>query len=211
MPHQARQRSHEVLTLIQGVSHPFRRAYLLILAAMLHYYLREEVAQGQAETVIALCTEYGFPLWLAGGGTIMRGWALTEQGQIEEGIAQMCQGLATWQAMRAETGRLCALALLAEAYGKAGRVEEGLRVLAEALAAVHKSGEHRWEAELYQRKGELLLRPPVGADLKQAALEEAETSFRQALDIARRQHAKSLELAGRHEASPAVAAAGQSH
>jgi predicted ATPase len=143
--------------------------------------------------VIALCTKYGFPRWLA-GGTILQGWALAAQGQEEAGIAQMHQGLAAWQGAGLRLGRPCWLYLLAEAYGKAGQVEAGLRVLDEALAAVDKSGERRWEAELYRLKGELLLRQPVGAGLKHAPMEDAETCFRQAIHIARRQEAKSLEL-----------------
>jgi predicted ATPase len=193
-PEQARQRSLEALTLMQELSHPFRRAYLLILAAMLHHSLREEQAvQERAETVIALCTEYEFPLYRA-GGTIIQGWGLVVQGQEEVGIAQMHQGLSAWQATGARLAWPGWLSLLAEAYGNAGQVEEGLRVLVEALAAVHKSGERRWEAELYRLKGELLLRQPVGAGLKHVPLEEAETCFRQAVHIARRQRAKSLEL-----------------
>jgi predicted ATPase len=116
------------------------------------------------------------------------------QGQEEVGIAQMHQGLSAWQATGARLAWPGWLSLLAEAYGNAGQVEEGLRVLVEALAAVHKSGERRWEAELYRLKGELLLRQPVGAGLKHVPLEEAETCFRQAVHIARRQRAKSLEL-----------------
>lgn len=80
------------------------------------------------------------------------------------------------------------LALLAEAYGKDGQTEEGLRVLAEALTASQKNGWRLWEAELYRLKGELLL----AHSAEQHA--EAETCFQQALDIARRQQAKSLEL-----------------
>jgi predicted ATPase len=80
-PDQARQRSREALTLMQELSHPFRRAYLLILAAMLHYSLREEQAvRERGEAVSALCTEYEFPLYRA-GGTIMQGWGLAVQGQ----------------------------------------------------------------------------------------------------------------------------------
>jgi predicted ATPase len=66
--------------------------------------------------------------------------------------------------------------------------------LDEGLAAVHKNGEHRWEAELYRLKGELQLRQPIGAGVKAAPIEEAETCFRQAVRTARRQRAKSLEL-----------------
>jgi predicted ATPase len=100
----------------------------------------------------------------------------------------MHQGLSAWQATGARLAWPGWLLLLAEAYGNAGRVGEGLRVLAEALAAVHKSGERRWEAELYRLKGELLL---VLSQEKEA---EAEACFRQSLAIARCQQAKSLEL-----------------
>lgn len=193
-PDQALQKRHEVLTRIREVSHPFRLAYALTLAAMLHHDLREqEAVQERAEAVIALCTEHGFPLWLA-GGMILQGWALAAQGQAEVGIVQIHQGLAAWRATGAETGQPCWLLLLAEAYGKAGRAEEGLGVVGEALAAVHNSGEQRWAAELYRLKGELLLTPAADGGLTPAPVEEAETCFRQAVDIARRQHAKAIEL-----------------
>lgn len=86
------------------------------------------------------------------------------------------------------------LALLAEAYGKAGRAEEGLILLADALAVAHKTDERWWEAELHRLKGELLLRQALGDISRSPLHREAETCFRHALDVARRQQAKSLEL-----------------
>src|SRR4029434_7018230 len=77
------------------------------------------------------------------------------------------------------------LALLAEAYGQA---DEGLRVLAEALTAVHTTGERHHEAELYRLQGELRLKQDVPDE------QEAESYFRQAVDVARQQQAKSFEL-----------------
>jgi len=106
--------------------------------------------------MIALSSEQGFAFWVA-WGTILQGWALAEQGQGEEGIAQMRQGLAAWQAMEAEFARPYFLALLAETSGKVGQAEAGLAVLAEALATVDKTGERWCEAELYRLKGELSL------------------------------------------------------
>ena len=79
------------------------------------------------------------------------------------------------------------LGLLVEAYKNVGQIEEGLRVIAEALAIGDRSGEGRGSVELYQLKGELLT-------LSSEHYVEAETCFRQALDIACRQQAKSLEL-----------------
>ncbi len=78
--------------------------------------------------------------------------------------------------------------MLAEAYGESGQAEEGLRLLAKALATTHQHGMHLWEPELYRVKGELLLRQLV------PDAQEAESCFRQALDSAHRQEAKSLEL-----------------
>jgi len=103
-------------------------------------------------------------------------------------MAQMQQGLAAWRATGAEVFRPYGLALLAEASAKVGQREEGLTLLAEALAVTNDTGERRWEAELYRLKGELLL---VHSAEQHA---EAETCFRQALDIARHQQAKSWEL-----------------
>jgi predicted ATPase len=109
-------------------------------------------------------------------------WALAEQGQVQEGIAQMRQSRNTFVP-----------ALLAEAYGKVGQVEEGLAVLAKALAVVEKTGERLWEAELYRLKGDLSLQSGVrGPESKGEA--EAEECFLKAVEIARRQSAKSWEL-----------------
>jgi predicted ATPase len=156
-PDQALKRVHEALTLAQELSHPYSLAFALCFAAQLHQYRREaQAAQERAEAAITLSTEQGFPFFLA-MGTILRGWALAEQGQGEEGSAQIRQGLAAYRATGAERSRICYLALLAEAYGKAGQTKEGLAVLAEALAVVHRNGERWVESELYRLKGELTL------------------------------------------------------
>src|SRR5207247_8455358 len=113
-------------------------------------------AQGLAEALIALSTEQGFPYWSA-TGTCLRDWALTKQGQVKEGVAQMNQGLADFRVTGASHMVPYFLALLAEGYGEGRRVEEGLAVLIEALAVVDKTGERFHEAELYRLKGELTL------------------------------------------------------
>jgi class 3 adenylate cyclase/predicted ATPase len=156
-PDQALKRSHEALALARKVSHPVSLAGALHWAAMLHQFRREgPAAQERAEEAIALSSEQGFQFFLA-MGTIDWGWVLAEQGQREEGIAQIRQGLAAYQATGAELWQPYFLALLAEAYGKVGQTEEGLSVLAEALTMVNKNGERWWEAELYRLKGELTL------------------------------------------------------
>jgi class 3 adenylate cyclase/predicted ATPase len=155
-PDQALQRSQEALELAEELSHPFSLTYALGIAAWFHSVRREEqIARERAESVMTLSTEQGFPYWLA-FGTLVRSWALVEQGQVKEGIAQIQQGLAAFRAIGTEA-RLGHLPRLAAVYGKVGRVEEGLAVLAEALALVDKTGERVNEAELYRIKGELSL------------------------------------------------------
>jgi class 3 adenylate cyclase/predicted ATPase len=203
-PDRALARMEEALSVAEQMSHAFTRAWVLHFAATLHSWRRElPLAQERAELEIALSTEQGFVRWLA-GGMVRRGWALAMGEAPEDGIAQLSQGVATWRAMAGELGLTSILAQQAEAYGKGGRIKEGLSVLAEALALAERNAEHYYEAELHRLKGELLLHavvqgfedhphqlPPVPSTLQ---TEEAEACFRLALDIARRRHAKMPEL-----------------
>jgi predicted ATPase/class 3 adenylate cyclase len=187
-PDQALQLSHETLTLPQELSHAFSQAYALDFVARIHQLRREgQLTQAQAQALIALSREQGFTQRLA-TGTILWGWALTAQGHGEEGIAHMRQGLAAFRATGAELALPYYLALLGEAYGALGQAGEGLKVLAEALATAHKTGEQFCAAELHRLKGQLLLAGSAGHHA------EAEACFQQALDIARRQRAKAWEL-----------------
>jgi TOMM system kinase/cyclase fusion protein len=187
-PDQALTRSHQALTLAQELSHPISMAAAFYYAALLHHMRRDgPAAQECAEAAIVLLNEQGFPLYLT-LGTNVRGWALSIQGHAEEGMAQMRQSLATLQAMGAELYWPCYLTWLTEAHDGMGQATEGLTVLTEALATGHKTGERWWEAEIHRLQGELLLALSVE---KHA---EAATCFHQALDMARLQQAKSLEL-----------------
>jgi predicted ATPase len=187
-PDQGLRRAAEALTLAHALSHPHSLAAVLCYGALLHCFRREERAlREQADSAIALASEQGFPHWCALGSAV-RGWALAAQGQAEEGMTQLQQGLAAYRAVGAQLGLSWLLPLLAEAYGKAGQVEAGLQTLAEAWALVAQTQERSYEAELYRLQGALLLARSA------AHHAEAETCFHQALEIARRQEAKSLEL-----------------
>jgi predicted ATPase len=184
---QALQKSHEAITLARELSHAYSLVLALTWGAECHRFRREgHAAQERAEAAIALCTEQEFAQYLA-TGTILHGWALAEQGQHEAGIAQMRQGIAAHQATGAAVG-LQHLGLLAEAYGRGGQAEEGLTILAEALATVEKTGQRTHEPELHRIKGVLLLRQAVPDAF------QAEACFQHALVVARRQQARSWEL-----------------
>jgi predicted ATPase len=189
-PDQAVQRSNDAVALGRELGQPGSLALALHFAAVLRQYRREVLAvQASAEAATGVTTEYGLSFWLA-GSLVLRGWAQAEQGVWAGGIALLRRGMTDWVATGSESNRTYFLALLAEALGKGGQVDEGLGVLAEALALGERTGESFHEAELYRLKGEFLLRQGVAT----GALPGAEACFRQALAVARRQQAKSLEL-----------------
>jgi predicted ATPase len=187
-PDQALRQCHEALTLACAFAHPFSLAFALQFAAVLHQLRRDiQDTQEQAEALMTLSTEHGFPLRLAQGRSL-RGWALAMQGQGAAGVTQMQQGLAAWEATGAEVGRPHMRVLLAEAYMLVEQPETGLAVLADTLTSVQQTGVRVYEAELHRLKGALLLLHARAAQV------EAEDCFLQALEVARCQQAKSLEL-----------------
>jgi predicted ATPase len=196
LPDQSRARSEEALALARKSSDPFGLALCLIFAAELHQYRREvQLAREYADAAIALSSDQGFPLYL-GWGTILRGWALAEQGSHEEGIAQIHQGLSAHEATGAALGRPRLLALLANAYGKAGQAEAGLGVLSKALALVTSTGERFTEPILLRLKGELILMLSGDEAGSSTRAKEAEACFQAAIAIAHDQGARSVELKG---------------
>jgi tetratricopeptide (TPR) repeat protein len=181
--------SQEAIALAQASDHPFTLCFTRSIAGSIFYLLRREdqAAREQAEMITLLAAEGGFALYQA-AGKILLGWVQAEEGLVEEGLAQMRQGLAAWLATGTESFRSYYIALLAEVHGKAGQTEEGLRLLAEALEAARHSGERFWEAELYRLKGEFLARDEAVDEA------EVEVCFQHALQAARRKSARSLEL-----------------
>ncbi len=187
-PEQALARLHDALALAHALSHAYSLAFAQWLAAIVYQFRRDvPAAHEQAEAAVALSTEQGFPQWAA-YGTSLRGWALAMQGQGEEGLAQVRQGIAAWRATGAALLVPYLYTLLAEVCAHLGHMEDGLRALAEAHTLVEQHEERWWEAEISRLRGVMLLRQPGTLPA------EAETSFHQALAVARRQEAKSLEL-----------------
>jgi predicted ATPase len=208
-PDQALTQSRTALTRTQEIAHPYSTAAVWTFDSMLYQALYEvRTVQQRAEALAALCQEQGFSLLFA-GALVWSGWALAVQGQGQEGVKQIQQGLAAAQAMGSEFFWLHHLTLLVDAYEKTGQREEGLAVLAEVLTVVKRTEERWWEAELHRLKGELTLQKGMehrAQSRKQKSENlnpnsqildfqlEAEACFHNAIDIARRQQAKSLEL-----------------
>src|SRR5262249_57356276 len=117
-----------------------------------------------------------------------RGWVLAMQGQGEEGLAQVRQGIAAWRATGAALLVPYLCTLLADVCAHLGHTEDGLQALAEAHTLVEQHEERCWEAEIHRLRGVLLLQQTG------APQEEAEACFQQALDVAHRPQAQALEL-----------------
>ena len=181
---------------VVGSCYSGTRALSFRLAKQQRYILRQQsidcvvmiaLCSERTETVIAIATERESPQWLA-SGTFLRGWALADLGQYEEGIAAMQQGLAGWRAIGNDQLGQPSL-LLADMYRRSGKAAEGLRLMTTAVPELKRSGERWWEAELYRIKGELL-----SASTETGLESETEQYFHKAIMVARQQAAKSLEL-----------------
>ncbi|MDF3885201.1 ATP-binding protein [Cupriavidus basilensis] len=192
---QSRNRCEEALELARAAGDPFGLALSLIFAAEL-YQRRDEVQKSleYAEAAIAVSSERGFPLYEA-WGTILRGWALVRLGKQEEGIVQMRLGLRAHRATRSALGRPSLLGLLADAYGRAGKLEFALRVLSHALALTQSTGERFDQPVLLRQRGELLLvMAGRGVAGIAATHKEAESCLSEAVALAREHGARSVEL-----------------
>jgi predicted ATPase len=139
--------------------------------------------------LLSLAEEQAFPVWFA-AGTILAGWAEARLGQWKTGAARIRQGIAAYLANGAAMMHPYFLGLLAEALDAGGHLDEGLDVLDRALTMVETMGERYFEAELHRLRGELLLKR-AGPDDRE---DEALRCFQNALAVARRQKAPSLEL-----------------
>lgn len=196
-PDQSASKLNEALALAREIGHPFDTTRALFYAAMIAQLRREpRLVSERTETVMALAAEHGFELFSA-WGSLLQGWVLAENGQVDKSLPQIQQGLLTLETIGSKVFQTYWLALFAEAYGKGGQAEKGLKMVTEALEMSTNSGEQWYEAELYRIKGELLLaqeglRPQVEG-LREKT-EEAEGCFLRAIEIAQRQQAKSLEL-----------------
>jgi predicted ATPase len=187
-PVQALAHVHDALALVHELSHPYSLAFARCWAAFVSQVRRDVPAVHEhAEAAVALSTEPGFTYWAA-MGTSLRGWALAMQGQGEEGMAQVRQGVAAFRATGAALFVPLFCTLLADVAAHLGHPEDGLQALAEAHTLVEQHEERYWEAEVHRLRGVLLLRQPGTPPA------EAEACFQRALDVARRQEAKSLEL-----------------
>jgi len=182
-PERALHKAEEGLHVARELRSPYNLAFALWITATLHRLRREpQLTQEHAEAAVALATEQGF-LLVAAGAAVLSGWAMVQQNQSEDGIPHMLRGI---EASR--SGDFIHFPLLVDAYARLGQTEAGLGSLNEAVNLLDKIGTRNYEAELYRLEGELLLMQDV------TNVAQAENCFRRAIEVARKQGAKSWEL-----------------
>jgi class 3 adenylate cyclase/predicted ATPase len=187
-PDRAVQRNEEAIALARELSQTVSLILGVEFSALVRHLRRETaLAKARAETDVRLCTEQASAFFL-GCGMVEQGWAMAQEGQGDEGIALILRGMDVCRNAGSTLEFPHCWASLADAYRAAGRVEEALGAVGEGLKQARETSARFNEAELYRLKGEVLL-ARVTPDA-----EEAERCLRQAIDIARRQSAKSLEL-----------------
>jgi predicted ATPase len=183
-PDQAVQRSCEAVRSARQLAHLPSLTYAMYFAIRLHL-LRGETREADelAEAVLPLSTAHGFMFFRA-IIAFVQGWSLCLQGRGAEGIARMRTEFEAAQATGMKMMRPMFCALLSQAHGQAGQLDEAWRMLADSLDATEDTGQRYYEAETYRFKGELHLLDP------RPDIEQAEASFQRAIDIARHQQAK---------------------
>jgi predicted ATPase len=184
---QAEKLALEAIGMARELDHPFTLAFALAFLSWVYSTFRNASRTLQvADEAIAVSTQYSFELGLA-WAKASQGWALAVNGH-EEGVERLINGLSASRATGAGLNETATLALLAEIYLRKSRFREGLATIEDALKIALTHGELFWQAELFRLKGELLL----GQSDK--LVDTAERCFGEALEIARNQHAKMLEL-----------------
>jgi len=195
-PDEAMKRSQQALALTQEVAHPFSSVIALSLAAIVSQYRHDvPTTRDYGRKMVELSAEQGFSFFQA-WGNMLQGWALSQLGQKSAGLKLVRDGLIAFRLTGGKIWQSFWLALLAEVCTAAGEIDQAMESIAQALAHAEQTGERFYEAELYRLKGELTIRQSSRTDdqLPVQPATEAETCFRHAIEIAKRQQAKSLEL-----------------
>ena len=188
-PKRAWKESEQARIWATELNHPYSQGLSLTWGTAMPatFYRNFAVAEKHGREAIDLATEHRIPMWL-GFGNVLVGWAVAMQSRDTRGITQIKTGLANLESIGARMIRPYLLSLLAQALAETEDIKSGLDVVQESLALVERTGEEWWAAELHRMRGELSLRA------KTTNVEGSTADFERAIEIARRQSAKSLEL-----------------
>jgi predicted ATPase len=201
-PDEARTLTEDALARARRAEQPLALAFALFLDM-----LRREVGRDVdgtrrcSQELLTLADEHDLPQYRAWAG-IVHGWAVAATDPAA-GVSEIQHSLAVYERLRSEVARPHFLALLAEAMGRDGRVDEGLGALDEAVACAARTGDRYYLAEVHRLRGELSLRASTPARRETAA-----AAFADAVREAQEQEARAWELRARLSEARAARLAG---
>jgi class 3 adenylate cyclase/tetratricopeptide (TPR) repeat protein len=185
-PDQSLQRAREAVKVVSKESDPFSYAMAMVTLVQAHCARREgAIATGLCDELIALCNEHGFPFWLAVANRCLA-WTVLLQGRFRDGLSMMNEQLQQADSIEAETGRLNLLPFAADAYGRLGEFDRGRAALDQWLEVRNKQSTRGIDTLYWRVRGELLMRA--------GAIDEAQESLRQAIQLSTSQGAKMEQL-----------------
>jgi predicted ATPase/DNA-binding SARP family transcriptional activator len=184
---QALERGSDAVRLARDLGQPFNQAVAAAYLAMLHQFCADETtARTSAEQALALTTEVKAPYYRA-WSAILVSYALACEQPDTPAITRLQNAITDFQATGARLRLPYYFGLLAHVCGLGGRIDEAIEAIDEGMAAARAHNERWWDAELHRLRGELLMEK--GADRH-----EVEAAFGRAIEIARAQQARALEL-----------------
>ncbi|HME70768.1 MAG TPA: AAA family ATPase [Myxococcota bacterium] len=185
-PDEASRRAHAARSRAEAVGDAFAAVTALVLSESVEQFRRVPESVDSLERLAARhLDEHGFGFTYA-WPYAAEGWLWVQRGEVEAGIDRLQQGVSAVKSAGALLGLSLLLATLAEAELVREAPRAGMVAIDEAMSFIGKSGERFWEVEIHRLRGELLrLDPRLGS---------AESSFQKALEVARDQGARSLEL-----------------
>ncbi len=186
---QALEKCDEAISLADQLSHPFSQTFAHGMAAFFHSLGRDmDSAQEHSEVTIKLAKKSSFPFLLT-LGMIVRGWVRLHSGKSGMAVKLMDNAIEAMDKIGAELARPYFLSLLAEGCGAGGDIEGGTKILEKAIYKA-KLNEERWyDSGLYWMLGKLSEDQGVSGSNPAAR-------YWQAIEIAKKQEAKSFELRG---------------
>lgn len=188
-PDLARAESTRAIALAEHLKHPFSIALALSFATWLEQFLGNARRVSELSMqAITHCKKHSFPFWV-GWNQVLLGWSMAHDGSTNtRGVTLIHKGLANWNEKGSNLGRGYFLCLAAETHMRYREYSQALDALAQASAFMTETGEHYYEAERHRLNGELAL------NIQSDATDRAEGFFQLAIDLARAQGARSLEL-----------------
>lgn len=187
-PDQALKAQSDAVDLAESLGHPFNIAFAHSWSTVLHRWRGDPQKSAEhAKMAMQISAEHGFDAWRA-VGAVHLAIAMGELGEAEKGIEIFDQTVSALRAMGSEAFVSCHLHGLAELYSTAGQLDKATAAIEAALEHAITHDEHFFQPEILCKRGCLsLLRSEELAS-------SAEADFRKAIELARQQGARSLEL-----------------